>query len=88
VFFEVVSGQKLGDYQFQEADELQHVVKRAVSFFPSRLSEVMFKATRPSPQDRYLTVDEMQADILEVSSFSQKLWYNFIRKIWYRIRRK
>ncbi|MEL6588921.1 MAG: CHAT domain-containing protein [Bacteroidota bacterium] len=88
VFFEVVSGQKLGDYRFEEADELHRVVKRTVSFFPSRLSEVMFKATRPSPQDRYLTVDEMQTDILEVSSFSQKIWYNFIRKIWYRIRRK
>ncbi|MEL7530484.1 MAG: protein kinase [Bacteroidota bacterium] len=88
VFFEVVSGQKKGDFQFETEEDVHAVIRRTVPFFPKSLSQVMYKATRSNPQDRYHTVDEMQQDILEVSSFSQKIWYNFIKKIWYRIRRK
>ncbi|MFK7921632.1 MAG: protein kinase [Bacteroidia bacterium] len=88
VFFEVVSGQKKGDFQFDSDDDVHDVIHKAVSFFPKSLSSVIFKATRSNPQERYHTIEEMQEDILEVSSFGQKIWYNFFKKIWYRIRRK
>lgn len=88
VFFEVVSGQKKGNFQFDSEDDVYDAIRKTVSFFPKSLSNVIFKATRSNPQERYHTVEEMQQDILEVSSLGQKIWYNFIKKIWYRIRRK
>jgi serine/threonine protein kinase len=88
VFFEVVSGRKLSTVKFRSEEELHKIIRDQVSFFPRELSEIIFKALQPNPQNRYLSTNHMKEDLLSYSTFTQKMWYRFFKNFLYRFRKK
>lgn len=88
IFFEVVSGNRLSEVSFQNEGELHSLIQKRVSFFPTELTAIIFKALQARPSDRYLATSDMMQDILAYSSITTKIWYNFLKKFWYRFRKK
>ena len=80
VFFEVLAGKSIADFHFNSIDSLHRFVKKDRIDIPKNISKAIFKATRPSPNDRYEAAGEMIADMLESSSFWKRILYRFKRK--------
>lgn len=80
VFFEVVTGKSLADYDFKTEDSLHNFVKETSRLFPKYLSKVIFHATHQDPKQRYSSVGQMIDGMLGNVSFFKRILYWFKRK--------
>ncbi|MEM7368223.1 MAG: protein kinase [Bacteroidota bacterium] len=80
VFFEVVTGKSLADYDFKTEDSLHNFVKGKSRLFPKYLSKVIFNATHPDPKYRYDSVSKMIDGMLGNVSWFKRILYWFKRK--------
>ena len=80
IFFHVLTGKSIADFDFQSADSMHRFIKETIKHVPKNFTKAVFKATRPHPQDRYQNVGDMIADMLENTSLWKKIIYWFKRK--------
>lgn len=80
IYFEVLTGRSIAEFDFQTVDELHRLIRETVSDFPKTYSKALFKAVRKNPAERYQSVSELIRDLLKPTSWIKKLKYWIRRK--------
>ncbi|MEZ4827433.1 MAG: protein kinase [Bacteroidia bacterium] len=80
IFFEILSGRLIGDFDFQTVDEMHRFLRDTTDNFPRSISKAIFKAVRKQPAERYQEVSEMINELLVPTSWLKKVKYWFRRK--------
>lgn len=80
VFFEVFAGNTLAEVSLKTEEAMYQFLTRRNRHFPRKFSKVIFKATHPEPNQRYLAIGEMISDFVGKASWLNRISYWFRRK--------
>ncbi|MDX2247838.1 MAG: protein kinase [Bacteroidia bacterium] len=80
IFFEILTGRSIADFDFQTVDDLHRFLKTTTNNFPRSISKTIFRSVQEQPADRYREVSEMIAELLAPTSWLKKIKYWFRRK--------
>jgi len=81
IFFELIMSKKLSEIKFSTPEELHDLFKDRNGHIPRVLSQVIFKATHPRPNQRYQNMSEMIEDMMKSFSFIERLTLRLREKI-------